>query len=42
MLAQRKLTQRGWSIALRTPYEGSPVYARGNLGNASNGATRLR
>ena len=28
MLAQRKLTERGWNIVLREPFEGAPAYAR--------------
>jgi hypothetical protein len=27
MLAQRKLTERGWSVALHTPFDGAPAYA---------------
>ena len=27
MLAQRALTQRGWGLQLRAPYEGAPAYA---------------
>lgn len=27
MLAQRALTERGWSLQLRAPYEGAPAYA---------------
>ena len=27
-LAQRELTERGWSIVLRTPFDGAPAYAR--------------
>lgn len=27
MLAQRALTERGWGLQLRAPYEGSPAYA---------------
>jgi len=32
--AQRKLTERGWSIALRTPFDGAPVYAQDGEFNA--------
>ncbi|HTI96302.1 MAG TPA: hypothetical protein VL425_07305 [Rudaea sp.] len=28
MLAQRALTERGWGIQLRAPYDGAPAYAR--------------
>jgi hypothetical protein len=28
MLAQRKLTERGWSLEMRTPFEGAPAYAQ--------------
>jgi hypothetical protein len=28
MLAQRQLTERGWSLALRTPFDGAPAYAQ--------------
>jgi hypothetical protein len=31
MLAQRQLTQRGWNIALRAPYDGAPAYAHGGF-----------
>jgi hypothetical protein len=31
MLAQRKLTERGWSLALRTPFDGAPVYAQSDV-----------
>ncbi|MDR3388105.1 MAG: hypothetical protein P4L92_13735 [Rudaea sp.] len=31
MLAQRKLTERGWSLVLRAPYEGAPVYTQGGF-----------
>jgi hypothetical protein len=27
-LAQRKLTERGWSLALRSPFDGAPAYAQ--------------
>ena len=27
MLAQRSLTERGWSLVLRAPYDGAPAYA---------------
>ena len=27
-LAQRKLTERGWNIVLRTPFDGAPAYAQ--------------
>lgn len=36
MLAQRALTQRGWGIALRAPYEGAPAYAiNGEFGSGA-------
>jgi hypothetical protein len=35
MLAQRKLTERGWSLALRSPFDGAPAYAQ-----ADQAATR--
>jgi hypothetical protein len=28
MTAQRKLTDRGWNLVLRAPYEGAPAYSR--------------
>jgi hypothetical protein len=28
MTAQRKLTDRGWNLVLRAPYEGAPAYPR--------------
>ena len=31
MLAQRKLTERGWNIVLREPFDGAPAYARGEI-----------
>jgi hypothetical protein len=36
MLAQRALTERGWSLQLRAPYEGAPAYAmNGEFGNGA-------
>lgn len=34
MTAQRKLTARGWSLVMRAPFEGAPVYAAGSLAPA--------
>jgi hypothetical protein len=28
ILAQRKLTERGWNLVLRTPFDGAPAYAQ--------------
>ena len=28
MIAQRKLTDRGWNLVLRATYEGAPAYSR--------------
>jgi len=30
-LAQSRLTDRGWSLVLRAPYDGAPVYAAGDM-----------
>jgi len=38
MRAQRGITQRGWSLVLRAPYEGTPAYA---LGDFSAGGTHI-
>ena len=36
MLAQRALTERGWSLQLRAPYEGAPAYAmNGEFGSGA-------
>lgn len=31
LLAQRKLTARGWSLRARTPFDGAPAYAQGDF-----------
>jgi len=31
MAAQRNLTARGWSLLLRAPYDGAPLYAQGDF-----------
>lgn len=34
MTAQRKLTERGWNLVLRAPYEGAPSYAQNGFAPA--------
>jgi len=35
LLAQRKLTERGWGLVLRAPYAGAPDYAQGEFSHSS-------
>ena len=36
MTAQRALSERGWSLVLRAPYDGAPAYAQGDFSSAGS------